>query len=303
MGVLNALGNVPSTLADPLAVAAPSPMLFFHYPLIATNVRILCKSGNKQSRGQLALKTMIESVRTTYKQDGVIGLYQGAHLHLLHQAVRDTIRLLTEFALRRWEGRGASGSDEGDDSKCDEIQRRYKRRVFAKYAIDALSYPVLLASTRSVLVKDLPSGTMAHVRDWVRIEGVWSLYNGMTASLLSTALDEIMDNLLAKCIDYCSGGAQVQLSDRMLLKASGSSVVSILTAPINYIAIIQRCQSSIPGLPEAEPIPELVKTLPWGSCALQFLLFGGLMAINVKLIQMKVQIQEEQDQEMHGNQE
>lgn len=292
-GLLGALGGVPTKPADPLAVSYPSPMTFLQYPLLATNVRMLSGKGSKQSRGQLAWSSMVKSLRLTFRDEGMIGLYRGGHLFLLHQAVRDTIRLVTDRTLRIVEGRNA---ELGDKEAEVQSQKRYRRRLLAKYMIDALTYPILLASTRSVILHDDPQSTWQHMCGWCRQEGVLTLFSGMAASLLSTALDEIMDNVLAACIEYCSAGNDVEVTDKVMLKASGSSVVSILTAPINYIGVIQRCQSRLPGMLEPEPFPELVQSLPWRSCGLQFLLFGGIMAVNVKLIQMKVQLQEEQQE-------
>merc|ERR1719350_929699 len=160
-------------------------------------------------------------------------------------------------------------------------------------------YPVLLTSTRSVIFAHDPHTMWEHVCRWVREEGFLVLYNGLIASLLQTALDEIMDNVLAKCIDYCSAGNDIELTEKMLLKASGSSVVSSFTSLVNYIGVIQRCQSRLPGMLEPEPFPSLVRGLPWRSCGMQFMLYGGMMAVNVKLIQMKVQFREEEEEERH----
>lgn len=295
MGVLGALGGVPTAPAEPLAVTMPSPMTLLNYPLVATNVRILCM-GSKQSRGQSSLGTMLVKLRLTYRQEGVIGLYRGAPLFLLHHCFRDTLRMGTDKAMTRLEGKRHEGGGE-IEAKSDEGRRQFWKRMFAKYAIDALSYPILLASTRSVILNQDSIDSWRLMRTWTVEEGVLSLFNGLVASLLSTALDELMEHVLAACIDYCAAGNDVELTDKVMLKASGSSVVSILTAPINYIGIIQRCQSRLPGMPDPEPFPDLVKSLPWRSCATQFVLFGGIMAVNVKLIQWKVQLQEEQDRE------
>lgn len=317
MGSLATLSGISGKPAGPLSVSYPSPMLLIHYPLIAANVRILCDKDASRSRGQSSLTTTFYALRSTYREEGVIGVYRGAHLHLLHQAARDTLRLLAErgirFVERRLEDRGrrqgggagatrdSGGSavvlagGEGQEVEVVRQRRAYRRRVAAKYLIDVVCYPLLLASTRMVILHGDPRNTWQQMCYWRQEEGALSLFSGLTASLLSTALDEVMDMVLAYCIEYCATGTDMELPDRLLLKASGSSVVSIFTAPVNYIGIIQRCQSRIPGLTPPEPLPELVWSLPWRGSLTQFLLFGGLMAVNVRLIQWKIQLQNEQD--------
>lgn len=325
----SALGflGLGSSAPAPLAVSYPSPMLLLHYPLIATNVRILCDSS-KKSRGQSSLATILSSLRQTYRLEGVIGLYRGAHLYLLHQAARDSMRLLAERAFQYIERRldspspvldspsavggrkAGSKTDSGGDARqglgatdpAEElvIQRRrsrYVRRIIAKYLIEVLTYPVLLASTRFVVLYKDPNNTWQNVCMWCQEEGVLSLFSGIAASLLSTALDEIAEIVLAGCIDYCAKGCEVDMADKLLLKASGSSVVSIFTSPVNFIGVIQRCQSRMMGVIDPEPLPQLVRSLPWTSSAYQLLFYGGVMALNVKLISLKIQMQNETEED------
>lgn len=303
-GLLSALG-APNQVTEPLAVNYPSVGTLLQYPLIATHVRILCKNKKQEFN----LKTMFSSLQTTFKKDGVLGLYHGAHLYALHQAARDVLRMVTERALRFVEGqRGRSIADkQGQNDKegklKEQSQQRYQRRLVAKYLIDAMVYPILLSSTRSVILAHDPHNMWEHLCRWVREEGFLVLFNGLIASLLQTALDEIMDNVMAKCIDYCSAGNDIELTEKMLLKASGSSVVSSFTSLVNYVGVIQRCQSRLPGMLEPEPLPSLVRGLPWRSCGMQFMLYGGMMAVNVKLIQMKVQFREEEEEERRTSNE
>merc|ERR1711974_323123 len=105
------------------------------------------------------------------------------------------------------------------------------------------------------------------------------------------------DFVLGRCIDRCAGsaaGGQVDLADRLLLKASGTAVASIFTAHVNYVGVLQRCQSPAEGLLDPEPLPSLVRSLPWRLSAYQFVLYGGIMALNVKLVQWKLQLQAEE---------
>merc|ERR1719444_647818 len=100
-----------------------------------------------------------------------------------------------------------------------------------------------------------------------------------------------MDWVLGWCVDHCSMDSDIDMADKVLLKASGSSVASIFTAPVNYIGVIQRCQSPSLGMLEPEPLVDLVRSLPWKGSMYQFFMFGGVLALNVKLIQLKVQLQ------------
>lgn len=179
------------------------------------------------------------------------------------------------------------------DAEVELSKTQYRTRMVTKYLIDALCYPLLLASTRMIIMHDDPSSTWQHMCSWRKEEGALSLFGGVCASLVCNALDEVMDWVLGWCIDYCAKDSDMEIADRILLKASGSSVVSIFTSPVSYVGVIQRCQSSLPRLPDPESVPEMVKTLPWRGCVYQFFLYGGIMAINVRLIQMKMQLRDQ----------
>lgn len=309
---LSSLSSLASVKApEPLAVSYPSVTLLLQYPLIAANVRVFCDKDSFRSRGNSSLATGFVSINKVYKQEGVFGVYRGAHLYLMHQAVRDVLRMLAERTIRWVEGakedqderQEAKPSSGGGGGPPTSIERRfplnrpgYRWRLAAKYLIDSMCYPIILASTRYVILYGEGRSTWDHMCQWRLEEGLISLFSGLAASLLSSALDEVMDNVLEYCIDYCASDSEIDLADKLLLKGSGSSVVSILTSPVNYIGIIQRCQSRITGLLDPQPLPELVCTLPWRGTLYQFVIFGGIMALNVRLVQWKIQLQREQDQ-------
>jgi len=301
MNALGSLAGVSDKPSSPLAVAGPSPMMLLHYPLFAANVRILCHKDNWRNRGQSSLASTFLSIRTAFRQDGMLGVYRGGHLYLLHQVCKDVLRFIAEHGFRLVENKSSSSSRSGrggcggEDQEAALAGRSYRRRLATKYLIDAVCYPVLLASTRAVILRDDSRSSWQLCCSWCREEGALVLFSGLSASLLSTALDEIMDWVLGWCVDHCSMGSDIDMADKVLLKASGSSVASIFTAPVNYIGVIQRCQSHSMGMLEPEPISELVRSLPWKGSMWQFVMFGGVLALNVKLIQWKVQLQNEED--------
>merc|ERR1711957_465087 len=103
-----------------------------------------------------------------------------------------------------------------------------------------------------------------------------------------------MDIGLASCIDRFSAGTELEMADKVLLKASAVSVVSIFTSPINYVGVIQRCQSCLPELLEHTPILSTVLSLPWTNSVYQFFLFSGILALNMKMVQWKLEMQAEE---------
>lgn len=308
---------------NPLAWNYPSPTLLLHYPLFATNVKILCETdGWKTPRGQSSLMTTIASLRLTYLTEGPLGLYRGGHLYLLHQVSREGLRLLSDRCFRVVEPRlrqlwqvktnqGQAVQNEPqvsveDRNVCsaseavalaERVANRWLwwARTLTKYLIDVAVYPMLLASTRVIILRTDPQGSWDRLRLWCREEGNLSVFNGLTSSLVSSAFDEIMDFALSTCIDRYSSGPDLELADKMLLKASASSVVSVFTSPVNYIGIIQRCQSSIPGLIPQGPVWRTLQNLPWKGSFFQFFLFSSILAMNVKLIQWKLEVQAEED--------
>lgn len=235
------------------------------------------------------------NIKKIYACEGIVGVYRGSHLYVLHQVTRDALKFLAERGLRWVERRQIADREQTVDTDVDLARRRYRVRLAIKYLIDAMCYPMLLAATRVITLHDDASNSWQQLCHWRSEEGVLSLFGGVCASLISTALDEAMDYVLAWCIDYCSKDSDVDVADRILLKASGGSVVSVFTTPINYIGVIQRCQSKLPRLPDPEPMLELLKSLPWRGCVYQFAMYGGIMAINVRLVQMKIQLREQMD--------
>eukprot|EP00405_Crypthecodinium_cohnii_P022341 CAMPEP_0206477280 /NCGR_PEP_ID=MMETSP0324_2-20121206/35262_1 /ASSEMBLY_ACC=CAM_ASM_000836 /TAXON_ID=2866 /ORGANISM="Crypthecodinium cohnii, Strain Seligo" /LENGTH=292 /DNA_ID=CAMNT_0053953161 /DNA_START=59 /DNA_END=935 /DNA_ORIENTATION=- len=256
----NFAGMMPKT-DGPLVVSYPSPFMFLSYPVFAANVRILCQKDSWRNRGSSSLATTFQFIQKTYAQEGVRGVYRGGLFYLLHTTLRVFEgRSKNEANIVTSNGAGNTSTSVSGDITM--TKKGYRARLLTKYLIDAVCYPVLLVSTRFIIV-------------WI----------------------------LAACIEYCSQGTDVELADKVLLKASGSSVVSVLTSPVNHLGVIQRCQSECRGLLEPEPISELLSSLPWKGTLYQVFLFGGVMALNVRLVQWKIILQQEerelQDQDEH----
>jgi len=309
----NFAGMMPKT-DGPLVVSYPSPFMFLSYPVFAANVRILCQKDSWRNRGSSSLATTFQFIQKTYAQEGVRGVYRGGLFYLLHTTLRDSLRIIAERSIRYFEGRskneanivtsnGAGNTSTSVSGDITMTKKGYRARLLTKYLIDAVCYPVLLVSTRFIIVYSETGSYKNSIDEWRQKEGLLSFFGGMAASLLSTALDEVMEWILAACIEYCSQGTDVELADKVLLKASGSSVVSVLTSPVNHLGVIQRCQSECRGLLEPEPISELLSSLPWKGTLYQVFLFGGVMALNVRLVQWKIILQQEerelQDQDEH----
>lgn len=283
-----------ATRHNPLLVSYPSPMLFLQYPLFATNVRLLCEKDDGRARKQNSLATTFLSLRLVYQAEGLLGLYRGAHLYLLHQVARDALRLFLDRGIGYCHKLQAEDETSEDQAGAWSL---YRFKLAAKYAIDALCYPILLASTRVILLRDNTHSTWQRLRYWCREEGVLSLFNGLSSSLLSTAFDEIMDLVLEGCIERCATGSEISTTDKLMLKACSTSVASVFTAPVNSVGVIQRCQSWLPGLVTPLPLWRTLQNLPWLSSFYQFLMFGGILALNVKLIQLKLEMDEGADDE------
>jgi len=263
----------------------------------------------------------ISSMRLTYLTEGPAGLYRGGDLYLLHQVSRELLRLLSDRCFRvvepglrrRWQAledvKPADAAPEAvpeasSASSASEALAIAKRcadrwlwwsRTLTKYLIDVVAYPMLLASTRVIILRTDPQGIAERVRLWCREEGSLSVYNGLTCSLVSTAFDEIADFVLSTCIDRYGAGQDLELTEKVLLKASAASVVSVFTSPFNQIGIIQRCQSSIPGLIPLGPISRTLQNLPWKGSFFQLILFSGIFALHVKLLQLKLEVEADRD--------
>jgi hypothetical protein len=305
---------MPSTgRPNPLQAALPSPTLVFHYPLFATNVRTLCEKDGWTRASAGSLVTTIRAVRITYSTEGAVdGLYRGFPMFLAHSGIREMLRWL---ANRFWNALGFTsrsaiqdkdGSKSEDSAKATTEEREagsvYWVKASTKYLIDVACYPMLLVSTRNIIMRKADPRTMLQrVSEWKAADGALSMFNGLTAHLCSMVLDDIMDAILMVCIDRCSEGMEreLELADKFLLKTCGASVVSVFTGLINHIGVIQRCQSVLTELIPFTPISKTISGLPWKGTFYQFLIFSGIFALNVRLISMKMEAQM-QDEEYYA---
>lgn len=66
----------------------------------------------------------------------------------------------------------------------------------------------------------------------------------------------------------------------------------------SHLAEACRCQSpQLPGFARPRPLLRIIRSLPWRGSLNQLLLFSGILGLNVRLIQWKIQLKEE-DQEL-----
>jgi len=250
----------------------------------------------------------IKAVRLTYQTEGgVDGLYRGFPMFLAHSGLREMLRYVAD---RCWKVLGfpySSTATAGQERKAADtstpaIQAKeagtvYWMKFATKYLIDVACYPMLLTATRNIIMRKADPRTMQkRVSQWVDADGSLSLFNGLTAHLVSMGLDDIMDAILSLCIDRCSDGTELELADKLLLKTCGSSVVSVFTGAINHVGVIQRCQSLLDELVVFCPLSKILVGLPWKGTFYQFVMFTGIFALNVKLISMKNEAQQEDDE-------
>lgn len=182
-------------------------------------------------------------------------------MFLLHQLTRDALRSLADRCI---------GSRREDESATDLDQQKhrlsYNLRMLTKYLIEAVCYPLLLVSSRVTIYHGDPQGTWPRIRYWCREEGIGSLFGGLTPHLFGSVFEEV----LSLGIDHCTRGFQLEPSDVILLKTSGVALGSVFTTPIHNVSVIQRCQSSIPGLVGIMPLRNIVRALPWKAAVMQF---------------------------------
>lgn len=302
--------DAPGGRYDSLAVRWPSGMLLVRYPFFAVNVRILCEEEWSSSRGSSSLATLITSLDLIYKTEGAQGLFRGGYLYVLHEVLsKGVFRYVADRCLRVAETKEQDFllENAADREVHCSVQVRSRqswrswiarsfgpqscqwKRVFMKYAINALCYPILLASTRIIVLHcDDPRELVGHVNNWCREEGLLCLFKGLSCSLLSTALDEIMESVVISAGLERSApeeGSVEELLNKFVLQDAVSSLVSICSAPVSHVGTIQRCQSPLPHLLAVESLSATVRSLPWKSFAQQLFMFPAGILMNVMLIQ------------------
>uniref|UniRef100_A0A7S1WUK1 Uncharacterized protein n=1 Tax=Alexandrium catenella TaxID=2925 RepID=A0A7S1WUK1_ALECA len=306
MGAMEAMvAGGPSSVGNPLAVSYPSPMLVLHYPLLATSVRILCEG--EQARKQSSFAATLVALRSTYRTEGMVGVYRGAPLYALHTAARDLLKFLADCGLRRCgclsaalpakaDAEAVSEAPDGERQGKAPGRGAYCMRLAVKYLIDAACYPLLLASTRAILLCDDQTNVWERFCSWREAEGMMSLFGGLASSLVCTAFEEIAEVLLERFIERSTADSEISTVDKLTLKACSSQVASVFTAPFNYVGVIQRCQSQLPGLPRPQPLRGMVLNLPWLSSLYQLVAFSGVLALNVKMMQLKLEYEDFQEE-------
>jgi len=218
----------------------------------------------------------------------------------LHQALRDTCRFFADLGIDAFAGQSTRKALTQGEQAAAAPAWLWHAKMCAKYFIDAICYPVLLASTRSIVLRNDPRSTLECLDVWCKEEGHLSLWSGMAAHMLSTAVDEAMEMYFSNQLDKASAGSEIEMADKVLLKVSFSSVSTILTGQINYVSTIQKCTSMLPGMLAAgmlapAPLGDTLQSLPWRSSIQQFVLFGGIFALNARLIKWKIEMQAEDE--------
>lgn len=281
---------------NPLCVSAPSPTHLINYPLFVTSVKVLCDQDCRRSRGSSSLLATLDALRSTVRAEGVFGLYRGGHIYILHMAFRDTMRFVGERVLRLMGCRLVSATREpGDQAQLSRPRQGFKQRLALKYAIEAVCYPILLFSTRAIILRGDPSSPWDQLCCWCKLDGPLSLFNGLFCHLLAQAVDETMEVILGWCINHA--GSDLDIKDKFILKSCGQSVAAVFTSPITHVGIIQRCQSPISGLLEPRNLRNTIWGLPWRSSFYQFLLFSGILGLNVTVIKAQKDMDQRDEEE------
>lgn len=264
--------------------------MLLNYPLIAMNTRILCEKEWHAVRRKQSLMGTIRSLRLIYETEGLPGLFRGCHVFSLHELARNSMRYLVDRWLipriRR---------DTIDEAEQSLVANRWRHnaRLLAKYAIEMMCYPILMASSRLIIFRGAPEGSWPRVRHWCREEGVGAFFFGIWPHMIGQVFEEAMSLV----VDYAVGSTGMEASDQMLLKVTSMAWGSVLLTPIQNVSVIQRCQSHLPGLAEPCPVTDILKNLPLKSACIQFIMFGGILALNFKIIQWKVEVQRNEEEE------
>lgn len=281
--------SLPVTPADdPLHANWPSLALAYQYPLLSTNVRLLTGQFGLLFKGQSSAVMTYNAIKYTCKNDGIPGLYRAADLYLMYQTGRELFRYVAGRGFQKFHGQIRSLVS-GPKVTNEVIERRiYWTRMGTKYFIDLIMFPVLLTCTRSIILEDSMS-TLQRVGYWCRNDGVPSMFNGVTCSLTASMLEEIMDYQSSNVLQQIAFGAELDMADKLVIRSAASSVVSIFTAPINFVGVVRMCQSTLPGFLEFTPLRETIKNLPWQSSFIQLLVVSLLLVLNIKLTQLKLE--------------
>eukprot|EP00929_Paragymnodinium_shiwhaense_P026230 TRINITY_DN15636_c0_g1_i1.p1 TRINITY_DN15636_c0_g1~~TRINITY_DN15636_c0_g1_i1.p1 ORF type:complete len:332 (-),score=41.32 TRINITY_DN15636_c0_g1_i1:309-1229(-) len=269
---------------DPLAVSYPSPWILLQYPMFSANINVLCRTTVLRQPKEFGLAAQFATIRHAFKTEGVVGVYRYCPLYFLHQAMRDVLRFLIDRSSRPLMAI-LDREVETDGEEKELTPLAYRFRLFAKYLVDVAVYPLLLLSTRTIVLHGDGKTPLERLMYWRQQEGTASLFSGVGATLLASALDDAADAVLS----YGLAGVKVELADKILLKACGASVASVFTAPITHIGTIQRCQSALEGLLEPRPWMMIAKGLPYKTSLWQLIMFAGILGLNIKLVQWKAE--------------
>mmetsp|Transcript_16737 Transcript_16737/g.45325 ORF Transcript_16737/g.45325 Transcript_16737/m.45325 type:complete len:311 (-) Transcript_16737:216-1148(-) len=270
-------------------VVPPSPTLLLYYPLLAINVKILCeKEGWKKKASSSRWFVIIDALRLTYETEGLVGLYRGGHTYLLHHAVRECLKFAAGRCIDCVERLRGKLSEPSEFREAQSTSQIYGLRTVVKYAIDIVCYPLLLCSTREIILGTSPLKSLQVMRGWCSQEGTGSLFNGVSMTLLSSMVDQIMNEVVVVAVGWYMEGCPLDEFDKLLLNMCSFQVVSICTEPLSHVGVIQRCQSSLPGLLSFRPQWKILTGLPWKGSLCYFAFFAAILGLNVKTIRWKL---------------
>eukprot|EP00922_Rhytidocystis_sp_ex-Travisia-forbesii_P058896 GHVS01087185.1.p1 GENE.GHVS01087185.1~~GHVS01087185.1.p1 ORF type:complete len:454 (-),score=51.07 GHVS01087185.1:10-1371(-) len=151
----------------------------------------------------------------------------------------------------------------------------------SKYLAEILSYPLLTATTRLVVYEG-PERLRSADAFFLTLyyDGAQAFFRGIFPYLLTRSVDEVVDASTRTMTHHWIGRSRLSASEMFTLRACCAAAMNALTAPLNQLSIIQRCQSSMEGLCVYRPVGTLLSLMPWKAFSIQLILASALLTFN-----------------------
>jgi hypothetical protein len=253
----------PKSFSPLLMSIAPNPSVLVQYPIFFTMARVTVHRELSQ-RGSRQVSSVVASFQhgvTLYQKYGLFALYRGLPVYMGHSFATTLL------------------------SHPIKSMKLKKISAVSKVAVDAITYPLLVACTRmaAYTTEDSSWSFTDCVNDTLRFDGWRGLWAGALPFLIVSAykeVEEIVYNLFVK-------SSTLDETDTALIGFIRLGLGAVITSPFLTMSTILRCQSNHPSLLKPTSFAQVFRDMPWKWNLIALSAVVGLGAVNLALIHEK----------------
>ena len=257
----------PKSFSPLLMSIAPNPSVLIQYPIFFTMARVTVhRELSLRGTSGRQMSSIVASFQhgvALYKKYGLFALYRGLPVYMCHSFATTVLAHPIKSMKNR------------------------KFAAVSKVAVDAITYPLLVACTRmaAYTTEDSTWSFSDCIKDTLSMDGWIGLWAGALPFLLVSTykeLEEIAYNVFVK-----NFYPTLDDTDTALIGFIRIGLGAVITSPFLTMSTILRCQSNHPSLLKPTSFPQVFREMPWRWNLIALSAVVALGAVNLALIHDK----------------